>query len=77
MTLLDQVKNLASLPHQALLLLRQCLQQDLRHLQRSLASDSKIKAAWSRLDQALLNELRRLRGGSLIARETGRRSRTL
>jgi len=26
-----------------------------------LASDSKIKAAWSRLDQGLLNEVRRLR----------------
>jgi len=61
--LLDRVKNLASLPHQhALLLLRQCLQLDLRHLQRSLTSDGKIKAAWSRLDQALLNEVRRLRG---------------
>jgi len=62
-SLLDQAKILASLPHQhALLLLRQCLQQDLRHLQRSSASDSKNKAAWSRLDQGLLNEVRRLRG---------------
>jgi len=61
--LLGQVKNLGSLPHQhALLLLRQCLQQDLRHLQRSLASDTKIKAAWAKLDLGLLNEVRRLRG---------------
>ncbi len=51
------------LPHQhALLLLRQCIQQDLRHLQRSLPDHPLINDQWTRLDRALWNEVRRLRG---------------
>lgn len=61
--LLEQVQDLASLPHQhALLLLRQCIQQDLHHLQGSLPDHPLITAKWTRLDQALWNEVRRLRG---------------
>ncbi len=61
--LANQVQNLASLPHQhALLLLRQCIQQDLQHLQRSLPDHPLINNQWTRLDRALWNEVRRLRG---------------
>ena len=64
-SLLQSLNNLASLPHQdALLLLRTCLQQDIRHLQRTMPISPQINAQWARLDQALCNEVRRLRGRS-------------
>lgn len=57
-----KLDNLHELPHQhALLLLRQCLQQDLRHLQRSLKVDD-IADAWGILDDRLRLEVRWLRG---------------
>jgi len=60
---LSQLKNLASLPHQhALLLLRQCIQQDLRHLQRTMAIHPTIDGEWARLDEGLWDEVRRIRG---------------
>lgn len=53
--------KLVDLPHQhALLVLRQCLQQNLRHLQRSLRSDD-LKHLWERLDKSLANSVRRIR----------------
>ena len=56
-----KLANLKDLPHQhALLLLRQCLQQDLRHLQRTLKTDD-IEGPWDRLDEALAGEVRRMR----------------
>jgi len=54
---LDQLRHL---PHQhALILLRQCIQQDVRHLQRTLHSDDLV-SEWQRLDQRLGDEVRRL-----------------
>ncbi len=41
---------------------RQCIRQDLRHLRRCLPDHPLINAQWTRLDQALWNEVRRLRG---------------
>jgi hypothetical protein len=53
--------KLVDLPHQhALLVLRQCLQQNLRHLQRSLHSDD-LEHLWERLDTSLANSVRRVR----------------
>ena len=53
--------RLPGLPNQhAFLLLSICLQQNLRHLQRSLKSDD-ISDAWRPLDDALLAAARRLR----------------
>jgi hypothetical protein len=53
--------RLVDLPHQhALLVLRQCLQQNLRHLQRPLRSDD-LKHLWERLDASLANSVRRIR----------------
>jgi hypothetical protein len=54
--------KLASLPHQhSLLLLRQCLQQELRHLQRCLLTDD-LTDVWRRLDRAIWDTANLLRG---------------
>jgi len=54
--------RLADLPAQeALLLLRQCLQANLRHLQRSLKTDD-ITDPWTVLDNALLDRFLAIRG---------------
>jgi len=54
---LDQLRHL---PHQhALILPRLCIQQDVRHLQRTLHSDDLV-SEWQRLDQRLGDEVRRL-----------------
>jgi hypothetical protein len=48
------------LPRQhALLVLRQCLQQNLQHLQRSLRSDD-LEHLWDRLDTFVANSARRI-----------------
>ncbi|EAL19765.1 hypothetical protein CNBG0580 [Cryptococcus deneoformans B-3501A] len=53
--------KLKDLPHQhALLLLRFCIQQNLRHLQRSLRSDDLVDL-WERLDTMLWEEVKRMR----------------
>jgi hypothetical protein len=58
----QKINRLVDLPHQhALLLLRQCMQQDLRHLQRCLVSDD-LADVWKRLDQALWDGALRIRG---------------
>ncbi len=62
--LVSKLAGLADLPHQhALLLLRTCLQNDLRHLQRSLRTDD-LAEAWERLDEALWDVVRRIRGSA-------------
>jgi hypothetical protein len=59
--------KLVALPHQhALLVLRQCLQQNLRHLQRSLHSDD-LEHLWERLDASLGNSVRRIRAAASVA----------
>jgi hypothetical protein len=59
--------KLVDLPHQhALLVLRQCLQQNLRHLQRSLRSDD-LGHLWERLDASLANSVRRIRAAAYPA----------
>jgi hypothetical protein len=59
--------KLVDLPHQhPLLVLRQCLQQNLRHLQRSLHSDD-LEHLWERLDASLGNSVRRIRAGASVA----------
>ena len=66
-SLINSLNNLASLPHQdALLLLRTCLQQDICHLQRTMPISPQINAQWARLDRALCNEVRRVRGRSSL-----------
>ncbi|UOH84402.1 hypothetical protein LQV05_001202 [Cryptococcus neoformans] len=56
-----KVGKLKDLPHQhALLLLRFCIQQNLRHLQRSLRSDDLVDL-WERLDRMLWEEVKRMR----------------
>ncbi|ADV23184.1 Hypothetical protein CGB_F6630C [Cryptococcus gattii WM276] len=56
-----KIARLKDLPHQhALLLLRFCVQQNLRHLQRSLKSDD-LKDYWEKMDQELWNEVQRMR----------------
>jgi hypothetical protein len=56
--------NLIHLPHQhALLVLRQCLQQNLPHLQRSLRSHD-LGHLWERLDASLANSVPRLRAAA-------------
>jgi hypothetical protein len=56
------VAKLINLPHQhALLVLRVCVQQNLRHLQRSLKSDDLIHL-WDRLDTTLREAVARIRG---------------
>jgi hypothetical protein len=58
----DKINRLVDLPHQhALLLLRQCLQQDLRHLQRCLVSND-LAHVWQQLDQAIWDAALRIRG---------------
>jgi len=53
------------LPSQhALLLLRQCVQQNLRHLQRTLRTDD-LTDLWIRLDNLLVEAVRTLRGSTL------------
>ena len=57
-----KLARLAGLPHQhSLLLLRQCLQQELRHLQRCLFSDDLVDL-WKRLDKAIWDTANLLRG---------------
>lgn len=57
-----KMTRLAGLPRQhSLLLLRQCLQQELRHLQRCLPSDD-LTDVWKRLDRAMWNTANDLRG---------------
>jgi hypothetical protein len=52
------VAKLINLPHQhALLVLRVCVQQNLRHLQRSLKSDDLVHL-WDKLDTTLREALR-------------------
>ncbi|AAW44842.1 hypothetical protein CNG04710 [Cryptococcus deneoformans JEC21] len=56
-----KVGKLKDLPHQhALLLLCFCIQQNLRHLQRSLRSDDLVDL-WERLDTMLWEEVKRMR----------------
>jgi hypothetical protein len=56
------VAKLINLPHQhALLVLRVCVQQNLRHLQRSLKSDDLVHL-WDKLDNTLQEAVARTRG---------------
>jgi hypothetical protein len=56
------VTKLINLPHQhALPVLRVCVQQNLRHLQRSLKSDDLVHL-WDRLDTTLREAVARIRG---------------
>jgi hypothetical protein len=56
------VSKLINLPHQhALLVLRVCVQQNLRHLQRSLRSDDLVHL-WDKLDTTLREAVARIRG---------------
>ncbi|AAW43042.1 hypothetical protein CND00010 [Cryptococcus deneoformans JEC21] len=56
-----KIARLKDLPNQhALLLLRFCIQQNLRHLQRSLKSDD-LKDYWEKMDQELWDEVQRMR----------------
>jgi hypothetical protein len=60
----NKVNKLVDVPHQhGLLLLRQCMQQDLRHLQRCLFSKD-IEMEWEKLDSILWNAALRLRSSS-------------
>jgi hypothetical protein len=60
----QKISKLIDLPHQhALLVLRQCMQQDLRHLQRCLVSDD-LDFEWEQLDSIIWNAALRLRGSS-------------
>lgn len=57
----NKINKLKDLPHQhALLLLRFCIQQNLRHLQRSLRSDD-LEDLWVKLDTLLWEEVIRMR----------------
>jgi hypothetical protein len=59
-----KIDKLVDVPHQhALLLLRQCMQQDLRHLQRCLVSDD-IESEWEKLDSVIWTAALRLRGST-------------
>ncbi|GFZ48405.1 hypothetical protein JCM24511_06153 [Saitozyma sp. JCM 24511] len=59
--------KLVDLPHQhALLVLRQCLQQNLQHLERSLPSDD-LEHLWERLDTSLANSVRRIQAAAPAA----------
>jgi hypothetical protein len=61
------VAKLVDLPHQhALLVLPQCLQQNLPHLQRSLLSDD-LEKLWERLDASLASSARRIRAATSLA----------
>jgi hypothetical protein len=56
------VAKLINLPHQhALLVLRVCVQQNLRHLQRSLKSGDLVHV-WDKLDNTLREAVTRIRG---------------
>jgi hypothetical protein len=56
------IAKLINLPHQhALLVLRVCVQQNLRHLQRSLKSDDLVHL-WDKLDTVLREAVARIRG---------------
>ena len=56
-----KLTNLQELPQQhALLILRQCLQRDLCHLQRSLKTED-LEGVWDGLDEALIREVIRMR----------------
>jgi hypothetical protein len=56
--------KLVDLPHQhTLLVLRQCLQQTLRHLQRSLRADD-LGHLWERLDASLAKSVRKIRAAA-------------
>jgi len=64
---LDQLRHL---PHQhALILLRQCIQQDVRHLQRTLKTDD-LPGCWAALDNRLSTEVKRLAAGRPDASDT-------
>jgi hypothetical protein len=66
---LDELRHL---PYQAaLLLLKQCIQQDVRHLQRSLRTDD-LPGCWKDLDDRLAKEVSRLTADSLPFFSTGR-----
>jgi hypothetical protein len=55
-----KLERLTLLPHQhALLLLRFCIQQNLRHLQRSLRTDD-LQHVWATMDRHLQTALRRI-----------------
>jgi len=58
LALLDKLPDLPS--QHALLLVRMCLQQDLRHLQRSLKTDD-LAGCWDRLDERLVRAVLLLR----------------
>jgi hypothetical protein len=59
-----KLNNLINLPHQhALLTLRLAVQQDLRHLQRTLKSDD-LSDQWDELDNLLWDTVRQLRGST-------------
>ncbi|OWZ79418.1 hypothetical protein C365_01679 [Cryptococcus neoformans Bt85] len=56
-----KIARLKDLPSKhVLLLLRFCIQQNLRHLQRSLKSDD-LKEYWEKMDQELWDEVQRMR----------------
>ena len=62
-SVIAKLDQLPHLPHQhALVLLRQCIQQDIRHLQRTLKTDD-IMDAWERLDSRLHKEIKRMTAG--------------
>ena len=59
---IQKIGTLRPLYHQtSLLLLRKCISADLRHLQRTLRTDD-IADEWDRLDLALWDEVKRIRG---------------
>ena len=63
--------KLPGLPHQhALLVLRECLQQNLRHLLRSLRSDD-LGHLWARYDRSLQRCVLQMQGANLVQSERG------
>jgi hypothetical protein len=62
-SVIGKLDKLRHLPHQhALVLLRQCIQQDIRHLQRTLKTDD-IMDAWEKLDARMEMEVKRMTAG--------------
>ena len=60
----EKMTKLAGLPHQhSLLLLRQCLQQELRHLQRCLLGEG-LETLWQRLDRSIWDTANLIRGAN-------------
>ena len=60
----EKMTRLAGLPHQhSLLLLRQCLQQEFRHLQRCLLGDG-LEDLWKRLDRSIWDTANLIRGAN-------------